>query len=159
MTKEIINSPMFLFRCQQYRHGKLVADYFGHNQVMTVGKNLLNDTLFRQGTGSSIFIGMKGTGTTGAGDTMASHSGWIEGTNYSGNRITLTAGAAVGGTSTFTPGTFAMTGTYTAAGAFITTVNTVGGTTGTLYSAGDFASVVSGGTGDTLVITPTLVTA
>lgn len=157
----MITAPYFRFRCQQYNaEGKLLSDITGHNQVMTLGKNLLNDTLFRQGTGSSIFMGLKGTGTTGAGDTMATHSGWAESTAYSGtSRITLAAAAAAGGTSTFSPGTYAMTGTYTAAGAFITTVVSAGGTTGTLYSAGDFGVTRTGGTGDTLVVTPTLITA
>lgn len=160
MSKETISAPFFRFRCEQYGpDGRLKGVSEGRNQVMTVGKNLLNDTLFKQGTGSSIFISLKGTGTTGAGDTMATHSGWIESTAYTGTRIALAAGAAVGGTSTFAPGTFAMTATYTAAGAFITTVTTVAGTTGTLYSAGDFGVTRTGGTGDTLVVTPTLVTA
>lgn len=160
MTEEIISAPFFRFRCQQFRNGELISDGTGRNQVMTVGKNLLNDTLFRQGTGSSLFMGLKGTGTTGPSDVMSTHAGWAESTAYSGtSRIPLAAGAAVGGTSTFTPGTYAMTGTYTAAGAFITTVLTPGGTTGTLYSAGDFGVTRTGGTGDTLVVTPTLVTA
>jgi hypothetical protein len=161
MTKERITAPFFRFRCQQYgSDGMLKSDGTGRNTVMTLGKNLLNDTLFRQGTGSSIFMGLKGTGAIAAADTMASHTGWVETTAYSGtSRITLAAAAAVGGTSTFTPGTYAMTGTYTAAGAFITTVVGVSGTTGTLYSAGDFGVTRTGGTGDTLVVTPTLVTA
>lgn len=161
MTKEITTAPFFQFRCQQYdAFGNLKSDGTGRNLVTTVGKNLLNDTLFRQGTGSAIFMGLKGTGNAAVGDTMASHAGWTETTAYSGtSRITLAAAAAVGGTSTFTPGTYAMTGTYTAAGAFITTVVSAGGTTGTLYSAGDFGVTRTGGTGDTLIVTPTLVTA
>lgn len=160
MPKEIVISPFFQFRVQQYRNGELIGESTGRNQVMTLGKNLLNDTLFKQGTGSSIYMGLKGTGTTGAADVMSTHSGWVESTAYSGtSRIALAAGAAVGGTSTFTPGTYAMTGTYTAAGAFITTVLTPGGTLGILYSAGDFGVTRTGGTGDTLVVTPTLVTA
>lgn len=159
-NNETIHAPFFRFRCQQFRNGQLISDGTGRNLVTTVGKNLLNDTLFKQGTGSSIYLALKGTGNAAAGDTMASHAGWAETTAYSGtSRIALAAGAAVGGTSTFTPGTYAMTGTYTAAGAFITTVLTPGGTTGTLYSAGDFGVTRTGGTGDTLVVTPTLVTA
>ena len=158
MTEEKINAPFFNFRCQQYRQGRLIGESNGRNTVMTLGKNLLNDTLFRQGTGSSMYMGIMGTGTIGAPDTMATHN-WAETTAYSGtSRITLAAGAAVGGTSTFTPGTYAMTGTYTANGAFVTTVVGAGGTTGTLYSAGTFATIRTGGTGDTLVVTPTLVT-
>lgn len=159
-NEEIVASPFFRFRCQQFRNGELIGDSTGRNQVMTFGKNLLNDTLFRQGTGSSIFMGLKGTGTTGAADVMSTHSGWVETTAYTGtSRISLAAGAALGGTSTFAPGTYAMNGTYTAAGAFITTVLTPGGTLGILYSAGDFGVTRTGGTGDTLVVTPTLVTA
>ncbi len=158
--KEISSAPFFKFRMEIYGpDGKLRTVDEARNTVVTVGKNYLNDTGFRQGTGANLFIAIKGTGTAALGDTMASHTGWAETTAYTGNRLTATMAAAVGGTSTVTPGTFAMTGTYTAAGAFITTGTVPAGTVGTLYSAGDFGVTRTGGTGDTLVITPTLVTA
>lgn len=157
---DIILAPFWQFRMQIYGpEGHLKSDDLTRNTVVTAGKNFLNDTVFRAGTGPTWLMGLKGTGSVAAGDTMASHAGWAETTAYSGNRIALTIAAAVGGTSTVTPGTYAMTGTYTAAGAFITTGTTPAGTTGTLYSAGDFGVTRTGGTGDTLIVTPTLVTA
>jgi hypothetical protein len=160
---EIILSPFFKFRMQIYGpDGQLRSDDETRNTVVTAGKNFLNDTVFR-GTSytNSIYMGLKGTGSVAAGDTMASHAGWAETSVYSGTaRSLLSIAASVGGTSTVTPGTFAMTGTYTAAGAFIVSTGTAaGGTTGTLYSAGDFGVTRTGGTGDTLIVTPTLITA
>lgn len=159
-NEEKICAPFWKFRMEIYGpDGKLKSADETRNTVVTVGKNYLNDTTFRQGTGANWFMAIKGTGNAAAADTMASHAGWAETTAYTGNRLTATIAAAVGGTSTVTPGTFAMTGTYTAAGAFITTGTVAAGTVGTLYSAGDFGVTRTGGTGDSLVVTPTLVTA
>lgn len=160
---ELIAAPFFKFRMQQYdANGNLINDDETRNTVVTIGKNFLNDTVFRGSSyTNSVYMGLKGTGAVAAGDTMASHAGWAETSSYSGTaRALLAAGAAVGGTSTFSPSTFAMTSTYTAAGAFIVSTGTAAaGTTGTLYSAGDFGVTRTGGTGDTLVVTPTLITA
>lgn len=162
-NNEPITAPFWKFRMEIYdKDGNLKSQDDTRNTVVTAGKNFLNDTVFR-GTSytNSIYMGLKGTGAVAAGDTMASHAGWGETSVYSGTaRSLLAIAAAVGGTSTVTPGTFAMTGTYTAAGAFIVSTGTAAaGTTGTLYSAGDFGVTRTGGTGDTLVVTPTLVTA
>lgn len=155
--KENTVSPYFKFRAECWRNGTLAWHDEARNTVVTAGKNSLMDIHFRQGTGPTWLLGQKGTGAVAAGDTMTSHAGWVESTAYSGNRVALAFAAAAGGTSTNAPGTFAMTGTYTVAGAFVTTGTTPGGTTGTLYSAGNFAETRTGGTGDTLVITPTLI--
>lgn len=154
-------APMFKFRMEQFGpDGKLKSCDDFHNTVVTVGKNLLMDTVFRAGTGPAWFMGLKGTGSVAAGDTMASHAGWAEQAVYgSANRLTMAFAAAVGGTSTHGPGTYAMTTSYSVAGAFITSGTAVSGTIGTLYSAGDIATLRTGGSGDTLVITPTLVNA
>ena len=156
-----IASPMFRFRLEQYGpDGVLKWRKDFHNTVVTVGKNEVVDLAFRGGTGPTWYLGLKGTGNVALADTMQSHAGWAEETAYSGtSRITLALAAGVGGTSTNAPGTYAMTGTYTVAGAFVSDNVSAGGTTGVLYSASDFASVRTGGTGDTLVVTPTLVVA
>jgi hypothetical protein len=97
-----------------------------------------------------------GSGTTiAAGDTLASHAGWTEFTNYSGNRKTATFGTATTADpsvidNTASPASFSITGAGgTVAGAFLASVDT--GTSGTLFSASDFQSpgdrvVVSGDT-------------
>lgn len=97
-----------------------------------------------------------GSGTTiAAGDTLASHAGWTEFTNYSGNRKTATFGTATTADpsvidNTASAASFSITSTGgTVAGAFLCSVDT--GTSGTLFSASDFQSpgdrvVVSGDT-------------
>lgn len=160
MSKEKFTSPFFKFRTECYGpDGRLKWHENFRNLVTTTAKNLVMNTLFQAGTAPSAwFLGVKGTGNPAAGDQMSSHAGWAETTNYTGaNRIQLSLSTAVGGTSTFVPGTFAMNANYTVAGAFVTTGTVVGGTVGTLYSAGDIATTRTGGTGDTIIITPTLV--
>ena len=95
------------------------------------------------------YLGLYGAGasnTPAAGDTMASHAGWTEVTAYSNaNRVTATfvAPSALNPsvvTNTASPAVFNINGTATVGGAFLTSDNTKGGTTGTLFSAADFGS-------------------
>jgi hypothetical protein len=102
-----------------------------------------------------------GSGTTyAAGDTLASHSGWTEFTNYSGARKSVSFGTA----STADPSVISTSSAVsfsisssggTVAGAFLCTVSS--GTSGVLFSEADFQSpgdrvVVAG---DTLNVTYT----
>ena len=110
------------------------------------------------------YLGLYGSGATNspaAGNTMDSHSSWTEVTAYSNaNRVTATFATATTAspsvvTNTASPAVFNINGTTTVGGAFLTSENTKGGTTGTLFSAADFGSpgdrsVVSG---DTLSVT------
>jgi hypothetical protein len=113
------------------------------------------------------YLGLYGAGasnTPAAGDTMASHAGWVEYTNYSNaNRVTATFATATTAnpsvvTNSASPAAFNISGAGgTVGGAFLTSQNTKGGTTGTLFSAADFGSpgdrtVVNG---DTLSVTYT----
>ena len=102
-----------------------------------------------------------------AADTMASHAGWLESVAYSNAaRPTVsfgTASASGGGAGTAGTGSLVSTATTfninagaTILGAFLTTISTKSGTTGTLYSAGTFTGssrVVA--SGDSLVVTYT----
>jgi hypothetical protein len=101
------------------------------------------------------------SGTTfAAGDTLASHAGWTEDTNYAGSRKACTFGTATTAdpsviTNSLNTASFTMNATTTIAGAFLT--NVASGTSGVLFSASDFQSpgdraVVNG---DVLVITYT----
>jgi len=113
------------------------------------------------------YLGLYGSGATNspaAGDTMSSHAGWTEVTDYSqATRPACTFGTPTTAnpsvaTNSASPATFSINATTTVGGAFLTSNNTKGGTTGTLYSAADFnapgdRSVVSG---DTLSVTYTL---
>jgi hypothetical protein len=95
------------------------------------------------------YLGLYGAGasnTPAATDTMSSHIGWTENTTYSNaNRPTATFVAATNAnpsvvTNSASPATFNINGTATIGGAFLTSSNTKGGTTGTLFSAADFQS-------------------
>jgi hypothetical protein len=137
-----------------------------HNLVVNVGLQDMNTKYF---TGSAYtaawFLGLvtgPGSGTVyAAADTLASHAGWTEFTNYSGTRKAVTFGTAttadpsvIGNSAS--PAQFSITGAGgTVAGAFLCDVNS--GTSGLLFSEADFQSpgdrvVVSG---DTLNVTYT----
>jgi hypothetical protein len=137
------------------------------NLVVNVGLQDMNTKYF---SGSSYtaawYLGLYGSGATNdpaAGDTMASHAGWTEVVAYSqATRPAATFGVATTAnpsviTNSASPAVFSINGTTTVGGAFLTSNNTKGGTTGTLFSAADFQSpgdrsVVSG---DTLTVTYT----
>lgn len=126
-----------------------------HNTVVTVGKNDLLDKYFKGSTYTAAwFMGLKGTGSIVAGDTLASHAGWSEVTPYAGNRPAITFGTTSGGSNTATAVGYSINATATVAGAFVASVNT--GTAGILYSASDFSASRSVVSGDTLNVTLTV---
>lgn len=133
------------------------------NLVTTVGKNLTLDTILGNTAAGAVVMGLKGTGTAAAGDTQASHAGWLEvgGANaptYSGNRPTPSFSAASSSSKTTSSAvSFSITGTGTVAGCFINIGGSVtkDNTTGTLFSAGDFSSSKSVVNGDTIAVTYT----
>jgi hypothetical protein len=119
------------------------------NLVTTVGKNyLLDNGLAGSAYTAAFFLGLiSSTSYTAvaAGDTMASHAGWLEAgaTNapaYSeSTRRTAAWSAAASGSKALSAGlVFTFTNSGTVKGPFMTTVSTKDGTTGTLYSAGLF---------------------
>ena len=130
------------------------------NLVVNVGLQDMNTKYFSGATYTAAwYIGLYGAGSTNnpaAGDTMSSHAGWTEVTAYSNaNRPTATFGTATTAdpsviSNSASPATFNINGTATIGGAFLTSNNTKGGTTGTLFSASDFTggdrSVVNGDT-------------
>ncbi len=125
------------------------------NLVTTVGKTDIIDKYFKGSSyTAAFFCGLKGTGTAAVGDTLASHAGWAEVTPYAGNRPAITFGTTSGGSNTATAVAFTINATQTVAGAFICTV--ASGTSGTLYSAGDFAASRNVISGDTLNVTLTV---
>jgi hypothetical protein len=132
------------------------------NLVTTAGKN---DALDKYLEGSAYtaawYLGLvDSTGYTGeaVGDTMASHSGWTENTNYSeGARPTPAWGAASAGSKATTATSFSINAaSQTIKGCFLASNATKGGTTGILYSVGLFSGGdKSVGSGDTLNVTYT----
>ena len=132
------------------------------NVVTTVGKNLtITGALTNAAQGIS-YMGLKGTGTAVVGDTQASHT-WLEvgaanAPTYTSPRKTPTWGTASAGAISPTAGqVFAMTGSGTVAGCFINVggSSVIDNTTGTLFSAGDFASSKTVTSGDTLTVSYT----
>lgn len=131
------------------------------NVVQTVGKNLALDT-FLAGSAYTVtgpFMGLISStsySVVAAGDTMASHAGWLEagGANaptYSGNRKTAVWSTAASGSKALSAAlSFAITSTGTVKGAFLVfgsgALNTKDNTAGTLWSAGTFS------TGDKAVV-------
>lgn len=126
-----------------------------HNLVTTEGKNDILDKYFKGSSYTAAwYLGLKGTGSAAAGDTLASHGGWSEVTPYSGNRPAITFGTTSSGSNTASAVSYTINATATVAGAFVSSVNT--GTSGKLYSAGDFAVSRGVASGDTLNVTPTV---
>ena len=127
-----------------------------HNLVTTEGKNKLLSTGFDADTQiTTWYLGLKLTGSPVIADTLASHASWSEFTSYTCNRQAIVFGTASAASLAGAELTFAITGSGTVLGAFVCSVAT--GTSGTLYSAGDF----SGGSkvvaaSDSLKVTPTL---
>ena len=129
------------------------------NLVVTVGKNDLLDKYFLGSAyTAAFFVGLKTAGSITAADTMSSKS-WTEITAYSNaTRPAFTAAVASAGSTSnsASPAVFNINGTATVGGCFITTNNTIGGTTGILFSAADFAVARSVLSGDTLTVTYTI---
>lgn len=142
------------------------------NLVVTVGKNDLLDKYFAGTTYTAAwYMGLVDNtsfSAYAAGDTLASHAGWLEiatGTGYtaggsSTNRATVSWNAASAGSKASTTTAFAITASITVLGALLTVTQARGtasnGGAGVLYSAGSFTggarTVVSG---DTLNVTYT----
>lgn len=129
----------------------------------------LDDSLDKHLKGSAYtaawYVGLTdGTPTPAAGDTMASHAGWAEVTAYSeANRQTLTLGSVSGQSvdNSASKASFSINSNGTTiGGGFVTTDNTKGGSTGTLYGIGAFsAGDKTLDNGDTLNVTVTLTAA
>jgi len=131
-----------------------------HNLVVNAGLNDVLDKYFKGSTYTAAwYVGLKGTGTIAAGDTLASHAGWTEITAYTGDRKALTLGSVSGQSvdNSASKAVFAINGSATVYGAFLATVAT--GTSGTLYGAADFSGSRAVENGDTLNVTVTLTAA
>ena len=137
-----------------------------HNVVTNVGlDDLLTNYLKGSSYTAAFHVGLTdGTPTVDPTDTMASHAGWAEVTAYDeSTREALVLGSIAsqsvnnsGSKASFT----ISTDSTTVGGAFLTTNNTKGGTSGTLYGVGAFTGAdKSTDDGDTLNVTVTLTAA
>jgi hypothetical protein len=148
------------------KDGNLKWEDSMHNLVVNEGLQNMNTQYFKGSSYTAAFyLGLvtgPGSGTTyAAADTLASHAGWTEYTDYSGSRKAVTFGTATTAdpsviSNSASPSSFTISGAGgVVAGAFLCTV--ASGTSGVLFSEADFQSpgdrtVVSG---DTLNVTYT----
>jgi hypothetical protein len=123
------------------KSGKLKWKDHAENKIVNEGLDLILTTMFQSDSQvGTWYIGLKGTGTVAAADTLASHSGWTENTAYSGDRKEWVDGTVSSQSlsNTASKAEFTMTSdSQTIAGAFLCSVST--GTSGSLYSAADFS--------------------
>lgn len=142
------------------KDGNLKWEDKTHNLVVNEGLKDMNDKYFSGSTyTASWFLGLitgPGSGTTfSASDTLASHAGWTEFTDYSGARKAAVFGVASLAdpsvkSNSGSPASFSITGAGgIVAGAFLASVDS--GTSGILFSESDFQApgdrtVVSGDT-------------
>lgn len=164
LTSSARGGGVFHFKCYD-KDGNLKWEDKAHNLVVNGGLADMNDKYFSgSGYTAAWYLGLVDNSPSpsyNATDTMASHAGWAENTDYSqANRPTVTFGSATvtdpsvidnsGSVDVFT-----MNASVTIAGAFLTSDSAKGGTSGILFSASTFQTpgartVVSG---DTLNVT------
>lgn len=145
--------------------GRLKWEEDRENIVVNVGRKDINEKYFSGSAYTAAFyMGITQTiSSFVAGDTMSSHAGWTETTAYSQatrpsatfNSTATTANPSVISNSS-SPATFSINATVNFVdGAFITTNNTKGGTTGTLIAGTTLSITRAVVSGDTLVVTYT----
>lgn len=159
-----VGGGVFYFKCHD-KDGNLKWADTAKNLVTNQGLQNMNTEYFKGAAYTAAwFLGLINASPApsyAAGDTMASHAGWVETTAYSGtNRATATFGTATTAdpsviNNSGSQASFAITGTVTVAGAFLTTTQDNLTNTGVLFSEASFEapgdrSVVNG---DTLLVT------
>lgn len=150
------------YKVEHWRDGKLIGVREGKNLITNVGKNSILGVYFHADTQiTAWYIGLVDNASWTAfavGDTSASHAGWIESTAYSESvRQTWGPGAASSQSITnASPLTFTMNGTATIKGIFGISVNTKGGSTGTLWNGVAFSSTIAVVSSDLLKVTYTV---
>lgn len=131
-----------LFEWELWDGGKPVARGAFHNTSTVVGRNLMQNCMFNGTSQSSTWymglIDEDDFDSLSVNDTMSSHSGWTENTDYSqGTRPEWAADTAAGGSITnSTRATFTISADTSIVGCFVINENTKSGTTGTLFSTG-----------------------
>ena len=151
------------FTVEHYRKGKLLDKYEMDNGIVTVGFNALLNIMFEAATQiATWYVGLidnSGFTALQSTDTMASNGvGWTELTAYSqATRPAYTPVAAANQQITSNAVTqFSINATKSVKGMFLTSSNTKGGTTGTLWCTALFDSVKPVANGDTFKVIYTL---
>lgn len=146
------------YRIEARRNGELLWVEEGPNTIVDTGKTYAAGTaLIGVAQIATWYLGLTdGTPTIAAGDTMASHAGWTEVTAYDeAARVAWSGAAGAAGvvTNTASPATFTINATTTVGGIFLASVNTKGGTTGTLFSVKEFSQARALVDNDELTVT------
>lgn len=154
--EKMMAGGIFSVTCHD-KDGNLKWEEKAHNLVVNQGLQHMNTEYFKgSGYSAAWYLGLvtgPGSGNTyAAGNTLASHGGWLEDIGYTGNRKAVTFGTATTAdpsviSNIASPSSFTMNATTVIAGAFLTNVST--GTAGILFSVANFQSpgdraVVSG---------------
>lgn len=135
-----------------------------NNLVVNQGLNSMNNVYFYYSSTTQIttwYMGLMGTVTTGvaAGDTLASHTGWSEFTDYSGNRPAISwASSTTNNPSVITSSarSFSINNTGTVTGAFVCSAASGNSGSDILFSAKTFSASRNVVYGDTLNVTYSL---
>lgn len=140
---------IFTVRCRD-KEGNLKWEQKSHNLVVNVGLADMNTKYFKgSGYTAAWYLGIYGPAASNnpsSTDTMASHAGWTEVTAYSNaTRPAATFGAATTAdpsviANSASPAQFLVNASANVGGAFLTTGDLPGGSSGTLFSASDFAA-------------------
>ena len=162
----LLFAGLFVFECYD-RNGNLKWKKTAKNGTTNQGLDYGLDVIFGAEAKPTWYVGLiRDDSYSGlsAADTMASHAGWVEVTAYDeAVRQTLTLGAVSGKSvdNSASKATFTISVNDTViGGAFITTTNDKGGSTGILYGVGAFtAGDKTIDDNDTLEVTVTLTAA
>jgi hypothetical protein len=155
-------NPRGRYIVEHFRNGRKIGQYEMPNGITNVGKNHILGVEFHADTQITTWyfglIDLDSFTALAAGDTAASHTGWVEFTDYSeANRQTWVPGAPSGQAITNgTPATFTISATGTVKGIFVISNNTISGTTGTLWATALFSADVPVSAADELKITYTV---
>lgn len=143
--------------------GNLKGCYEIPNGIVDAGLNNILDVMFHGETQTATwYIGLvdnAGWTAWADADTLASHAGWSEFTDYTeGTRVAWTEGAASSRSMTNAATCdFSINATGNVKGIFISSNSVKStGNTGTLWSTAAFSSVVATANGDTLKVTYTV---
>ena len=130
------------------KDGNLKWQSKSHNLVVNVGLADMNTKYFLgSGYTAAWYVGIYGPASTNSpssSDTMASHAGWTEVTDYTNaTRPLAVFGAATTAdpsviANSASPAQFLINASANVGGAFLTTGDLPGGTSGILFSASDF---------------------
>lgn len=145
------------------KDGNLKGVYKIKNGITNQGKNKILDCMFNSSSQiANWYVGQisnSGSPSLAAGDTLASHAGWTEFTNYSGNRPAWGNGAASGQAVTnASQFTFNITATGSLYGLFVCSVATGGTGSDILWCTAAYPEPVPVSNGDQMKGTYTLAT-